>query len=359
MNILIVSDFTKWSTLDYVLRALEKQGHNIVCFGPYWYHRISCPSNIDDILSSVHLKPDLILNVETHTSKDMYSVLSLERTDIPKVFWAIDNHLNFRWHKEYAYVFDKTYFAQSSLVDYASRYGIGGVEWLPLACDPIVHKDLCMGRDIDVGFIGKMNRKRRVFFDVLRKRLKDVAFGIYEGVYGERMAEIYSRSKIVVNPSVRKDINMRTFEATACGALLLNQDIRDLEKLFNVGEEIDTFGDVDSLVEKIKFYLKNDSVRKRIADSGKKRTLKEHTYQKRIKKLLDTNINIPAKRTIRVYVAYSFTLRHRQFRNYAVARYYLLKALRKEPFYVIYYYIRYFWWYMFEKIRKILKKWPY
>jgi len=359
VKLLVVSDYVKWSTLDYVIGALTKRGDKIFCFGPYWYKDKDCPSDISSIISILGVKPDMILSVETHTENTMYPVTGLESTDIPKVFWAIDNHLNFRWHKEYAYVFDKTYFAQKMLIDYAKSYGIRDIEWLPLACEPDIHSDLNMKRDIDVGFVGKLNKKRRILFKTLKNSLKNVKFGIYNGLYGRDMARIYSTSKIVINPSIRKDINMRTFEATGCGALLLNEDVKWLKELFRIGKEIDTYTDVEHLMDKIRFYLRRDGIRERIAEQGKRRSLSEHTYEKRVSHLLAQKFLKTEKQKTRLVLSYSFTLRHRQFKQYAISNRYLIKALRRNPLFTIYYYLRYFYWYMLEKIRKILRKWPY
>ncbi|TES93346.1 MAG: glycosyltransferase [Candidatus Cloacimonadota bacterium] len=359
MKILILSDYIEWSVLYYVIRALKKTEHEVVCFGPYWFKGKNCPQELSSILSSIKMKPEMILIVETQTGKPLYTVLGLDEVNIPKVFWAIDNHLNFRWHKEYSYIFDKTYFAQKTVIDHTKRYGVEGIDWLPLACDPEIHTDLSLNRDIDIGFVGKIGKRRKEIFGLLRESLEGVKFGIYKGVFGREMAKIYSRSKIIINPSIRKDINMRTFEATACGALLLNEDIKGLKELFKIGEEIDTYLDVDSLIEKIRFYLKNDSIREMIAQQGKRRSLKNHTYEKRLSHILAERISKPLRKKERIFLSYGVTLRHRQFKQYDKSNRYLLKAFRINPFFTIHYYIRYFKWYMFEKLRKVLKKWPY
>jgi len=45
--------------------------------------------------------------------------------------------------------------------------------------------------------------------------------------YYEQMAETYSASKIVFNCSLKKDVNMRVFEALASGSLLLTNDLSE------------------------------------------------------------------------------------------------------------------------------------
>ena len=64
------------------------------------------------------------------------------------------------------------------------------------------------------------------------------------------------------------------------------QHVEGIEDLFVPDKEIVTFRNENEMMEKIKFYLKNDSLRKRIADAGKMRVLKEHTYKIRTEQML-------------------------------------------------------------------------
>ena len=50
---------------------------------------------------------------------------------------------------------------------------------------------------------------------------------------------------------------------------------------------MENYNSLDELVEKIKYYLKNDREREKIALAGQKRTLKDHTFFERAKKLLE------------------------------------------------------------------------
>src|SRR5205823_5848206 len=52
------------------------------------------------------------------------------------------------------------------------------------------------------------------------------------GVYGDAYPALLNRARIVWNRSIRGELNMRAYEAPACGALLLmereNLEVRDL-----------------------------------------------------------------------------------------------------------------------------------
>lgn len=107
----------------------------------------------------------------------------------------------------------------------------------------------------------------------------------------EEMIKIIRISKITLNVHVVENVysegtNVRTFEATGAGGFLLVNKRKCLYDLFKVGCEIEIFDSEEELVEKTKFYLKNDAARERIAKAGWERTKKDHTYLKRFHVLL-------------------------------------------------------------------------
>jgi spore maturation protein CgeB len=58
------------------------------------------------------------------------------------------------------------------------------------------------------------------------------------------MAETYSASRIVFNRSIRDDLNMRVFEALACGSMLLTNALppeSGQEELFVDGTHLATY----------------------------------------------------------------------------------------------------------------------
>lgn len=107
--------------------------------------------------------------------------------------------------------------------------------------------------------------------------------------WGKKMYEIFADSKIVINRHInisgKYANNMRMFDATAMGALLLTDQKDNMNEFFNVGSEVVVYKNSDDLVKKAKFYLQHDKERKKIAKAGQKRTLKEHTYKIRMKEL--------------------------------------------------------------------------
>ena len=118
--------------------------------------------------------------------------------------------------------------------------------------------------------------------------------------WGLDMYNVFKGAKIVVNRhgEVAENFasNMRLFEATGVGSLLITDEKDNLGEFFEVGKEIETYSDPDDLVDKIKYFLAHEEERSRIARAGQARTLREHTYLHRMReleRLLEPYLNNP------------------------------------------------------------------
>jgi spore maturation protein CgeB len=80
---------------------------------------------------------------------------------------------------------------------------------------------------------------------------------------------------------------MRLYEATGVGSLLLTNEGSNLTELFQPGSEVVTYADVDDLVEKARHYLAHEDERRTIAAAGQARTLRDHTYEVRMRELAE------------------------------------------------------------------------
>jgi hypothetical protein len=114
----------------------------------------------------------------------------------------------------------------------------------------------------------------------------------YHGeAWGLDMYEVLARAKIAINRhgDVAGDhaCNMRLYEATGVGAFLLTDAKRDLADMFEPGEEVVTYSSESELVERVRYYLENESERAAIAQAGQQRTLREHTYEHRMRELVN------------------------------------------------------------------------
>lgn len=107
-----------------------------------------------------------------------------------------------------------------------------------------------------------------------------------------QMRRVYSQSKIVVNvdrnPQSTIPTNLRPFEAAQVGAFILTNYKPYLKDVFKIGQEIICFKSPADLRHQVNYYLAHPQARRQVAKSMFTRVKKDHTYQKRLKKLFQT-----------------------------------------------------------------------
>lgn len=105
-------------------------------------------------------------------------------------------------------------------------------------------------------------------------------------VWGLDMFTVLRRSCITVNRHI--DVaenaanNMRLFEATGCGALLITDYKDNLNELFEIGKEVVAYRSPEECAALIRYYRANPGEAEAIARAGQLRTLREHTYSLRM-----------------------------------------------------------------------------
>ena len=107
----------------------------------------------------------------------------------------------------------------------------------------------------------------------------------------EAIRQIYSSAKIAINLTlndyhrVKRGINERAVAVPACrGALQIMVRVEGVHAFFNEGEDIVCFNCVDELIEAIRFYLANESERKKIVKNAYVKNL-ANTYSCRLQHL--------------------------------------------------------------------------
>jgi hypothetical protein len=100
--------------------------------------------------------------------------------------------------------------------------------------------------------------------------------------WGLDMYRVLARSRIVLNRHIRAAEgfanNMRLYETTGTGALLLTESAPNLSDLFEPGVEVVAYDSTDDLVDKVRHYLEHEDERAAIARAGHERTMAQHTY---------------------------------------------------------------------------------
>lgn len=108
-------------------------------------------------------------------------------------------------------------------------------------------------------------------------------------VYGTAMFQALHDSKIALNTHIDLSIdyasNMRLFEATGVGTCLLTERQQNLDALFTPDQEVVTYGSAEEAVEKVRYLLDHEDERRRIAQAGQRRTLRDHTFEQRAQQL--------------------------------------------------------------------------
>ncbi len=198
----------------------------------------------------------------------------------------------------------------SSLPNFVDRFRSAGAEaeWLPLAFEPSVLEAVGPRElKVPVTFVGSL-------FDVHRARARTIeAIGarklievwtadqsmlrvspggrirIHPAVWGIEMYRVLASSRLTVNVHGRtEDVapmdanNLRLYEATGMGALLVTDRMRNLGQLFEVGREVVDYADPNECAEVVAYYLEHPTEASTIAQAGQARTLRDHTWRDRM-----------------------------------------------------------------------------
>jgi spore maturation protein CgeB len=109
-------------------------------------------------------------------------------------------------------------------------------------------------------------------------------------VWGLNMYSIMLRSKLSLNIHVDAagdlSANIRMFEATGMGSLLITEKSSNIHELYEPGKEVLVYSNVDEMIDLISFYSENNSCRESIAIAGQEKTLRFHNVDARSLELL-------------------------------------------------------------------------
>jgi hypothetical protein len=88
-----------------------------------------------------------------------------------------------------------------------------------------------------------------------------------------------------VVPSHNLQCRLRDFEVPMSGGFYLVQEAPGHADYYKIGQEIDTWKDVDELIDKLSYYTKHTGAALRIREAGRKRALESHTWRHRFDRL--------------------------------------------------------------------------
>lgn len=182
----------------------------------------------------------------------------------------------------------------------------GKAAWYqPLAFEPRILQRLpVMPRSLPVTFVGGLSPHHGKGIEQLSAIAAQEPFGVWGygadhlaadstlrerhhgEVWGLDMFGVLRQSAITLNRhiDVAADYanNMRLFEATGCGALLITDYRSNLHELFEIGSEVVAYRSPEEAVALIRYYLAHPDEAAAIAAAGQQRTLRDHTYTNRM-----------------------------------------------------------------------------
>lgn len=248
------------------------------------------------------IKPDYLLMIKgLHIENE--TIEKIKHQQVITINWFQDLLEFMPWLKKHAKAYDYLFTPDPLMQRELKKYDINSY-FLPLATKP----DNIFNRErkiYNVVFSGQYTKRRELFFKKLSvlgdsfliwgyPKWKDSSLSKhYRGFIPtvEDMLEKFRQSKIVVNVQTAEDkypsevVSLRAFETTGVGSFLLNWRHKEIDKFWKDGSEIVNFIDSDDLYRNIKYYLRNNRLREKIAKKGWERTKNKHTWENRIEKM--------------------------------------------------------------------------
>ena len=108
--------------------------------------------------------------------------------------------------------------------------------------------------------------------------------------YYDAMPYVFKCSDINLNitlRSIQRGIPLRAMDIMGCGGFLLTNYQEDLLQFFTPGEDFVYYESHQDLLDRIGYYLKHEDERRRIAESAHRKVAADHTYDIRIRQMLE------------------------------------------------------------------------
>lgn len=206
-------------------------------------------------------------------------------------------------------VYDKIYSFSKRSSQFINEIYEGNCTFFPFGAKPILRSKL-HEKKFDICFVGSADM-RRIF---LLEQIKDknlVIYGSrwerykslmskaiqqkinYNPIWGADLHNLLYQSKIILNITrstfygVETGMNLRLFETLAARSFLLTDYCEELEDIFKIGQEIETFRSSGELIDKVNYYLCHDDQREKIARKGYELFLNKFTWKTRVQELAD------------------------------------------------------------------------
>lgn len=214
------------------------------------------------------------------------------------------------YHAELAEVVDAIYISNKTFVKRINK--IRKIcHYLPCPTDPSVFRPYPNEKKrYEVIFIGNSySKERREIINEVSKHFKTEVFGggwkkgdkssykYCEGgtpkhIFGKEFAVVCSRAKIAIGTIDKKWSNLEAYfsnrltNTMACGCFYIVPYTPGIETVFMRHGELVWYKDIKELLRLIRFYLKHDDVREKIAKRGMKSVVQRFSYGFSVKKIM-------------------------------------------------------------------------
>lgn len=267
-------------------RAIRRRGIQLLCI------ERGFPFNgrLSDLLERCAERPFLILHPEADVP---YMPWGLAEVNIPTACFQVDTYAYTRHRITWSMLFDLPIVFHPGFDEQFRKAGHPGACLFPHAVEAEFYSGAEFERVLEVGWVGLVEGpiygKRGPILNSLARAFKMNELGRRYTL--EETARVYRQSRIVVNigrDDYPQDANLRTFEAMAGGALLLTQLPSELTRLgFEAGVHFLGYREAGEIASLVRRYLSDEPARRRIAEAGREKVLREYTYEARVEKLLE------------------------------------------------------------------------
>ena len=238
-------------------------------------------------------KPDVVFSVFFAFDRDPTpdAIRQISKTGCKTVNWFCDSDIRYD-------NFDKPW---SDHLDYCVTTSARGLEKYRkdgLASKVIKsqwavspkYKKLDLPRDVNISFIGQPHSNRREIIHQLSQRgfpVETYGSGWTKRLTFDEMVQMFNRSKINLNLNNAamgrsEQIKGRNFEVPGCGGFLLTGACDNLFEYYEFGKEIAVFNSFGQMCQMARHYLDHEEEREKIALAGYQRTIRDHTYSRRL-----------------------------------------------------------------------------
>lgn len=233
--------------------------------------------------SEIERWADVLFVIENYTSywMPLHEIASSKKL---KIFWSIDSHCVLQQHVQMCGIL-KVDILLNSIESFIPMFDglVKESHWFPPCYpDDLVFPLPDVVKNVDVGFCGNVLNRGHIIDSLDYLGIKKDIF-----VIGDDMVRAVNSYKIHINCNISNDINYRTFETTGCDTFLITNYTPGLEKLFDIGKELEIYRSIDELKEKVEYYLKNDEKRIEMSNLGYNKSKSSHTFRNRVDLLLE------------------------------------------------------------------------